>query len=388
MAGALDGVRVLEFASIGPVPFCGMLLADMGADVLRIDRDQAVDLGLRVAPRYQVSGRGRRSVAANLTLDSVREALFKLIDKAEVLIEGFRPGVMEKLGFGPDICLARNPRLVYGRITGWGQAGPLAHTAGHDINYVAMTGALHAIGPADGPPSIPLNLLGDFAGGAAYSAFGIMCALRHAAMHGVGQVVDTAMTDGVSSLMSMCFGRFAAGDWADRRGANVLDGGVPWYAVYPTADNEYIAIGAIEQRFYDELIERMGLDRAALPPRADASRHVELRKILAARFKEESRDTWCERMEGSDACFSPVLSLTETLDHPYHTARQAFIDVDGVRQPAPAPRLSRTPGSVARPAPRPGEDGAGALLDWGFSDAEISSMSSQGLNFENTTETQ
>jgi alpha-methylacyl-CoA racemase len=376
----------VEFPAIGPVPFCGMLLADMGADILRIDREAAADLGLPLAPRYNISARGRRSILADIRREDVRDSLLKLIEKADVLIEGFRPGVMERLGYGPDVCLARNPRLVYARVTGWGQTGSQARAAGHDINYVALSGALHAIGPGDGAPAIPLNLLGDYAGGGAYAAFGIVCALRHAAATGAGQVVDTAMCDGVTSLMSMCFGRLAADEWNDLRESNSLDGGLPWYSVYETADHRHVAIGALEQRFYDELLRRMGLDADSLPPRDDAHRRDELRAALAARFRQKSRDEWCSLLDGCDACFSPVLTLEETLRHPHHATRETFVEIDGVAQPAPAPRLSLTPGQIARPAPRPGEGGVEALRAWGLSDAEINMMEMNGIHFEENQE--
>ena len=378
MSGPLAGVKVLEIAGIGPGPFCGMLLADMGADVLRVDRLQASDLGLPVEPKYDIMSRGRRSVALDLKQPESIQTVLALAARADVLIEGFRPGVTERLGLGPDACLARNPRLVYGRITGWGQDGPLAQAAGHDINYIALSGALHTIGRKGEAPVPPLNLVGDFGGGGMVLAFGIACALYEARASGRGQVIDAAMTEGAASLMAMFYGRMAAGDWHDQRGVNVLDSGAPWYDAYETADGGHVAIGAIEGRFYAELLERLGLDPAALPGQLESARWPELRAALSAAFKSKNRDAWCRELEGTDVCFAPVLSLTEAPQHPHNRARGAFVDIDGVIQPAPVPRYSRTPGAVARPAPRRGEGGAQALADWGFDKAEIEGFRAHG----------
>ena len=371
MSGPLSGVKVLELAGIGPGPFCGMLLADMGADVLRVDRAQEADLGLPVEPKYDVMARGRRSVALDLKRPESVAMVLAWLAKADVLIEGFRPGVTERLGLGPDACFARNPRLVYGRITGWGQDGPLAQAAGHDINYIALTGALHAIGRKGEAPVPPLNLVGDFGGGGMVLAFGIACALFEARASGKGQVIDAAMTEGAASLMAIFYGRMAAGHWRDERGVNVLDTGAPWYDAYETADGKHVAIGSIEGRFYAELIERLGLDPKALPGQFEFTRWSELRAAFSAAFRTRTRDEWCKEMEGTDVCFAPVLSLTEAPQHAHNRARGAFVEMDGVTQPAPAPRFSRTPGAIARGAPRRGQGGAQALADWGFDKNEI-----------------
>ena len=378
MSGPLSGVKVIELAGIGPGPFCGMLLADMGADVLRVDRLQESDLGLPVEPKYDIMSRGRRSIALDLKQPASIETVLDLAARADALIEGFRPGVTERLGLGPEVCLARNPRLVYGRITGWGQDGPLAQAAGHDINYIALSGALHAIGRKDEAPVPPLNLVGDFGGGGMVLAFGIACALFEARASGRGQVIDAAMTEGAASLMAIFYGRMAAGHWRDARGVNVLDTGAPWYDAYETADGKHVAIGAIEGKFYAELLKRLGLDPAALPGQHERKRWPELRAVFAAAFKTRTRDEWCRAMEGSDACFAPVLSLVEAPQHAHNRARASFVEVDGVIQPAPAPRYSRTPGAVARGAPRRGEGGAQALADWGYSAAEIENVRARG----------
>ncbi|MBE0624699.1 MAG: CoA transferase, partial [Burkholderiales bacterium] len=338
MSGPLTGVRVLEIAGIGPGPFCGMLLADMGADVLRVDRLQAGDLGLPLEPRFEIMSRGRRSIALDLKQPASIQTVLELAARADALIEGFRPGVTERLGLGPDACLARNPRLVYGRITGWGQDGPLAQAAGHDINYIALSGALHAIGHRDGAPVPPLNLVGDFGGGGMFLAFGIACALFEARASGKGQVIDAAMSEGAASLMAMFYGRMAAGLWRDERGVNVLDTGAPWYDAYETADGKHVAIGSIEGRFYAELLQRLGLDPTKLPGQFEYARWPELRAAFTAAFKSRTRDEWCSEMEGTDVCFAPVLSLAEAPQHAHNRARGAFVDIAGVVQPAPAPR--------------------------------------------------
>ena len=378
MGGPLAGVRVIEFAGIGPAPFCGMLLADMGADVLRIDRVQQVELGQGIDPKFDFFGRGKRSLAIDLKRPQHLETALRLIEREDALIEGYRPGVLERLGLGPEVCRARNPRLVYGRVTGWGQDGPLANSAGHDINYIALTGALHAIGRAGEKPVPPLALVGDLAGGAMFLAFGILCALHEAGVSGQGQVVDTAITDSVSVLMGPFYARFAAKVWHDRRGANVLDAGAPWYDSYETRDGRYVSIGPIEERFYAELVRQMGLDPAQLPDRRDRSGWPALREILAAAFKTRTRDEWCALLEGGEGCFAPVLSLSEAPSHPHNVARGSFADLHGYVQPVPSPRLSRTPGEVARPAPRSGQGGAGALADWGFGAEEIESLRTGG----------
>ena len=378
MSGPLSGVKVVELAGIGPGPFCGMLLADMGADILRIDRLTQADLGLPLDPPFDILGRGRRSIGLDLKRAEAIAIVMALLDKADALIEGFRPGVAERLGLSPDACLARNPRLIYGRVTGWGQDGPLAGAAGHDINYIAISGALHAIGPHDQAPVPPLNLVGDYGGGAMYLAFGIACALveRHAS--GRGQVLDAAMSDGAASLMSMFYARRAAGRWRDERGVNSIDGGAPWYGVYETADGKYIAIGAIEARFYTNLIVCLQLDASTLPPPHDSEHWPALRARLRDIFRQKTRAEWCETLAGHDVCFAPVLSLAEAPAHPHNRARGTFMQRDGVIQPAPAPRFSRTPGHVNRSAPRCGEGGAAALADWGFEPRQIAEFRANG----------
>jgi alpha-methylacyl-CoA racemase len=361
-AGPLAGVRVVELAGIGPAPFCAMLLSDMGADVIRVDRPRPE--AIAVAPTHDVLRRGRRSVVLDLRQpDGVRAAL-DLAERADVLIEGFRPGVTERLGLGPDDCWARNPRLVYGRMTGWGQDGPLAQSAGHDISYLAITGTLHAIARPGQPPTVPMNIVGDFGGGALYLATGILAALLETQRSGRGQVVDAAIVDGAASLTSMAHGMLAAGMWRDEPGVNLLDGGVPWYDVYATADGEWVAVGALEGKFFAEFTRLLGLE--ASTTRDDPG----LREKIAAAFAIRTRKQWAEVFEGSDACVAPVLGLTEAPDHPHLAARETFVDVAGIRQPAPAPRFSRTPSAVQGPPARPGQHTREALLDWGVPDVD------------------
>jgi alpha-methylacyl-CoA racemase len=377
-SGPLAGVRVIEVAGIGPGPFCAMMLADMGAEVLRVDRTGPADLGLPVAPRFSVLNRGRRSVALDLKNPGAVAAVKRLVAGADALIEGFRPGVMERLGLGPDVCLDVNPRLVYGRMTGWGQDGPLAAAAGHDINYIALAGVLHSIGRKGGPPVPPLNLVGDFGGGGMYLAFGVVCALLEAQQSGRGQVVDAAMVDGAASLAAAVFGLRAMGIWNDERGDNILDSGAPWYNVYETQDGAYVAIGSIEGRFYADLLRLTGLEGEALPPQRDKARWGELRARLTEVFKQKTREEWCRILEGSDVCFAPVLSLTEAPAHPHNRARGTFVEVEGVVQPGPAPRFSRTPAAIQRPPARPGEHTEEALRDWGFTADDLAALRAQG----------
>jgi alpha-methylacyl-CoA racemase len=365
MSGPLSGLKVIEMPAIGPVPFCGMLLADLGADVLRIDREGDVDLGLPIEPKYELLGRGKRSLALDLKNPQAIALVLDLIARADVLIEGFRPGVMERLGLGPEVAQTKNPHLVYGRMTGWGQHGPLAPAAGHDINYIALTGALHAMGHKDGRPVPPLNLVGDFGGGSLYLAMGILAALFERQQSGKGQVVDAAMVDGAASLMTMFYGMKGAGLWSDIRGDNMLDSGAPWYDTYECRDGGYVAIGSIEGKFYAELVEKLGLDSATLPKQHDRKRWPSLRAAIAASFRTRTRAEWCDIMEGSDICFAPVLSLDEAPQHPHMVERQTFVSPDGVTQPAPAPRFSRTPAAIRRKPPVRGEGGAQALADWG-----------------------
>ena len=378
MTGPLEGLRVIELAGIGPGPFCAMLLADMGADVLRIDRPQDVPLGTPVAPEFDITRRNRRSAAVDLRHSDGADVVLRLVERADALIEGFRPGVAERLGVGPEICQRRNPKLVYGRMTGWGQDGPLAHAAGHDANYIALTGALHAIGPADGPPILPLNLIGDYGGGALFLAFGVLAAVIEAARSGRGQVVDAAMVDGAALLMAPVYGRYAAGEWRDERGRNVLDGGAHFYGVYETRDAGHVAIAAIEPKFYDELLERIGLDDGDLPDQWDEAAWPDMRARFEAIFKQRTRDQWQELLEGTDACFAPVLSLAEAARHPHMADRATFVDHGGIVQPAPAPRFSRTAPDIRLPPAAPGGHTDEALGDWGFSSSEIAALRDAG----------
>jgi alpha-methylacyl-CoA racemase len=379
--GPLAGVKVLELEAIGPGPFCGMMLADMGADVLLVDRPNDPQLGFERDRWFDTMLRGRRSVTLDLKSPDGVAAALALAAKADALIEGFRPGVMERLGLGPDVLLARNPKLVYGRMTGWGQDGPLAPRAGHDINYIALSGVLHAIGRAREAPVPPLNLVGDFGGGGMLLAFGIACGLFEARRSGNGQVVDAAMIEGASVLATMFWGMLAARRWSEARGENVLDSGAPWYDTYETRDGRFVAIGAIEPKFYAELLERLGLARETLPAQHDRAGWPELRRHFAAVFRSRTRDEWCAVFEGSDACFAPVLTFTEARQHPHNVARKGYVTVGEVAQPAPAPRFSRTPGAVERAAPERGAHGRDALADWGFTTAEAERLASLGLGF-------
>jgi alpha-methylacyl-CoA racemase len=377
MAGPLSGIRVLEFEAIGPAPFAGMLLADMGADVLLVDRPAPADLGLKRERRQDVMLRGKRSVTLDLKHDSSKEISLQLISRADVLIEGFRPGVMERLGLGPDAALARNPRLVYGRMTGWGQDGPLAPRAGHDINYIALAGVLHAFGRKGEAPVPPLNLVGDFGGGGMLLGFGVACALIEARRSGKGQVVDAAMVEGASLLAAMFSGFLAANSWSEERGANILDTGAPWYDVYETSDGKYVSIGSIEARFFDELIQRLRLE--SVPPQHDRSRWPEMKALFEKAFRAKTREEWVRIFDGSDACFAPVLSWSEAKLDPHHVSRGNFLSLGGVEQPAPAPRYSRTPAQIRRAPPERGEGGAQALADWDFNETEIKALQSRGL---------
>lgn len=360
--GPLAGVRIVEFQGIGPGPFCAMLLSDMGADVVRIDRK-----GAGGGAAWDVTSRGRRSVGLDLKKPEDVETALALIAKADALIEGFRPGVMERLGLGPEVALARNRKLVYGRMTGWGQTGPLALAAGHDINYIALTGALHAMGRKDEPPAPPLNLVGDFGGGALYLAMGVCAALLHAQKTGQGQVIDCAMTDGAASLTAMFYGMRAAGLWTDERDANLLDGGAHFYDTYETADGRWVAIGSIEPQFYALLLDKAGLSSDPdFAPQMDKSRWPSLSEKLAGIIKTKTRDEWCALMEGTDVCFAPVLSLAEAPHHPHNAGRETFVTVAGVVQPNVAPRFSATPGAVQGPPPSPGAHNEEVLRDWGI----------------------
>ncbi len=373
--GPLTGFRILEIAGLGPAPFCAMLLSDLGAEVVRVDRPGPPGRGvLDTDPRLDLLQRGRRSLAVDLKHPRGAETVLRLVERADALIEGFRPGVAERLGIGPEACLARNPRLVYGRMTGWGQEGPLAAAVGHDIDYIALSGALHAIGRAGEKPALPLNLVGDFGGGALYLAVGVLSALLEASRSGQGQVVDAAMVDGAASLLTMFYGMSAAGTWSDKRGVNLLDGGAPFYDVYETADGKHLAIGALEPRFYAELLRLSGLEGEELPEQADVSHWPELRQRFAGVFRQRTRDEWCTILEGTEACVAPVLSLAEAPKHPHMAARRTFVEVDGVTQPAPAPRFSRTPGAIQRPPEPPGASTGEVLAEWGFSGPEIEAL--------------
>ncbi|MFI1171248.1 CaiB/BaiF CoA transferase family protein [Streptomyces melanogenes] len=360
--GPLTGVRVVELAGIGPGPFAAMLLADLGADVVRIDRPGGA--GLAVNPTYDLTNRNKRSVLIDLKSEDGPRRVLDLVERADILVEGYRPGVAERLGVGPEECLARNPKLVYGRMTGWGQDGPLAARAGHDIAYIAVTGTLGMIGRPDEGPTVPANLVGDYAGGSLYLVVGVLAALQHARTTGEGQVVDAAIVDGAAHLATMIHGMMAAGGWQDRRGANLLDGGCPFYGTYETSDGQYMAVGSLEQQFYDEFIRLLGLDAVA-PARKDLARWEELRTAIAERFRTRTREEWTAVFEGSDACVAPVLSLREAPSHPHLAARATFVEHGGLTQPAPAPRFSATPGSVRRPPALPGADTAEVARDWG-----------------------
>lgn len=376
--GALDGLRVIELAGLGPAPFCGMLLADYGADVVRVERPRVRADDDLASVAAGLNQRGRRSIVVDLKSPDGATVLGDMIAAADALIEGFRPGVMERLGLGPDECLDRNPSLVYGRVTGWGQNGPYAHAPGHDINYVALSGALEPIGEAGRGPVVPLNLLGDFAGGGMLLALGVAVALVEAARSGQGQVVDAAMVDGAALLTTLLHERRAAGEWVDRRGANVADGGAPFYSVYETADGKYVSVGAIEPQFYRSLLELTGLQAADLPPQGDSSSWPATKERLAAIFRQRTRDEWCEVLDGTDACFAPVLSPGEAPKHRHNAARETFTDVDGVLQPAPAPRFSRTPARIRHAAPRRGEHTEQVLAQFGFSAARIEHLREAG----------
>lgn len=376
--GPLAGVRVVEIAGIGPGPFCAMMLADAGADVVRVDRASRAWGGDPGSPPADVLGRGRRSIGVDLKSPDGVETVLRLAEGADALLEGFRPGVAERLGIGPEDCLARNPRLVYGRMTGWGQDGPYAQAAGHDLNYISLAGVMGAIGRKGQAPVPPLNLVGDFGGGGMYLAFGMVCALLEARSGGRGQVVDAAMVDGAASLMAFVYGMRAMGYWADERGTNMLDTGAPYYDVYETSDGRYLSVAAIEPQFYAELRERMGLDGPQWDEQNRRDRWPELKAELARVVASKTLDEWCEILEGSDACFAPVLSPADAPDHPHNRARGAFTESFGVVQPRPAPRFSRTDSSIQRPPPHPGQHTDEILGEIGLDAAAIASLRSSG----------
>ena len=375
--GPLNGVKVVEFAGIGPGPFCCMMLADMGADVIRLDRPDKVGNDSQEA-RFNTLLRGRKNVAIDLKSEAGVETALKLCQQAGILIEGFRPGVMERLGLGPDIVFKRNKKIVYGRMTGWGQDGPIAHTAGHDINYIALSGALYAIGSKAGGPIPPLNLVGDFGGGALYMAVGALAAYIEAQQSGQGQVVDTSMVEGAASLMTAAYGALAGGSFKEEREANRLDGGCHHYNTYETRDGEHICVGSNEPQFYALMLETVGLADANLPAQTDRDNWPMMRKKLADIFKTKSRAEWTELMEHKDVCFAPVLRMSEAMQHHHNVDRGSFIDIDGVRQPGPAPRFVRTPSETRRGCAYAGEHSEAVLAEWGFAKQEIASLVATG----------
>ncbi|MED5385170.1 MAG: CaiB/BaiF CoA-transferase family protein [Pseudomonadota bacterium] len=368
--GPLTGIKVIEMAAIGPVPFCAMMLSDMGAEVIRIDRLSQKGSGSSANVLY----RGRKSVAFDLKNSIALDSTLRLSDQADVILEGFRPGVMERLGLGPEVCLERNPKLIYGRMTGWGQSGPLSHAAGHDINYISIAGALGSMGYADRPPAPPLNLIGDFGGGAMYLLAGILAAIVERNSSGKGQVVDAAMTDGTASLLSPFYGLMAMGMWSTERYSNRLDGGAFYYGSYECSDGKYISLGSLEPQFYALLLEKCGITDETFKEQSDQEAWPIKREKMEALFKTKTQQEWCGILEGTDVCFAPVLNLKEAPDHPHNKTRQTFVKVQGVTQPAPAPRFSRTQGKIQSPAALTGENTEEVLSDWGFSDSEISSL--------------
>jgi alpha-methylacyl-CoA racemase len=375
-------LKVIEMVGIGPCPFAAMMLADMGADVIRIDRKPDPDAANPypiLGTKFDVMARGRRSLALDLKDPRARQLVLDLIAKSDVLVEGFRPGVMERLGLGPDTCLDRNPRLVYGRVTGWGQTGPLAQAAGHDLNYVALSGMLHAMGRADSPPVPPLNLVGDFGGGAMMLAFGVMCAAWEAKGSGKGQVVDAAMTDGAALLGAMMYGLRAFGSWSDERETNMLDGGAPFYDCYACADGKFISIGAIEPQFYAQLLALARVEDPQFRKQWRQADWPELKRKFADLFATRTRSEWCALLEGTDVCFAPVLDMAEAPRHPHNAARATFVERDGVTQPAPAPRFSRTEAEIGAPASGPGQDSDAVLEDWGWSAASVEALRRAGV---------
>jgi alpha-methylacyl-CoA racemase len=376
--GPLAGTTIIEIAGIGPGPYCGMLLADLGADVIRVDRAGAVQGGDPERPPADLLNRGRRSVGVDLKSPEGAGVVLDLVERADALFEGFRPGVAERLGIGPDECLARNPRLVYGRMTGWGQDGPYAPTAGHDINYISLAGALDPIGRRGEAPVPPLNLVGDFGGGGLMLAFGLVAGLLEARTSGRGQVIDAAMVDGAASLMTMTHSFRAMGIWNDERGTNMLDTGAPFYDVYETADGGYVSIGSIEPQFYAELLRLTGLEGEELPWQHERAQWPAMKERMAEVFRTKTRAEWCEIMEGSDVCFAPVLPIAEAVEHPHNVARGTFVEVAGITQPGPAPRFSRTAGEIRRPPPHAGQHTDEVLAAAGFDADRIAKLREAG----------
>jgi alpha-methylacyl-CoA racemase len=379
VSGPLEGLRVVELAGLGPCPFAGMVLADLGADVLRVERPSAVAHAEPTGPSWDLLERGKRSIGVDLKHAAGVALLLELAQRADVLLEGFRPGVVERLGVGPDACRARNPRLVYGRMTGWGQSGPLATSAGHDIDYIALAGALDPIGRAGERPVPPMNLIGDFGGGGLLLALGVVSAVLAAQRSGEGQVVDAAMVDGAALLMTMIWSLRALGEWKDERGTNLLDTGAPFYEVYECADGRHVAVGAIEPEFYGALLEVMGLSAGELPPQMDRERWPATKKRFAEVFRTKTREEWVVRAAGSDACLAPVLEMSEVSDDPHNTARGTFVDIGGTVQPGPAPRFDKTPAAVPSPPVWPGGRGAEALEAWGLGHSHVAALCEQGV---------
>jgi alpha-methylacyl-CoA racemase len=376
--GPLAGIKIIEIAGIGPGPYCGMMLADMGADVVRIDRADRVQGGNPAQPPADLLARGRRSIGVDLKSPDGVEVVLSLVEGADALFEGFRPGVAERLGIGPDECQARNPRLVYGRMTGWGQDGPYADAAGHDINYISLAGALEPIGRRGEAPVPPLNLVGDFGGGGMLLAFGIACGIIEARQSGQGQVIDAAMVDGAASLMTMTHSFRAMGIWDDERGTNMLDTGAHYYDVYETADGQYISVGSIERQFYDELLRLLGLEGEDLPWQNDKAQWPAMKERFAALFRTKTRDEWCSLLEGTDACFAPVLSIPDAIRHPHNAARGTFVEVAGIPQPGPAPRFSRTTAEIASPPAHAGQHTEEILAGAGFDAEAIAKLREAG----------
>lgn len=376
LMGPLAGFRIVEFAGIGPSPMCCMLLADLGADIIRIDRLEPSGLGVQSPDKYKLLHRSRPAAAIDLKHKEGIALALRLVAKADALIEGFRPGVMERIGLGPDSCFAANPRLIYGRMTGWGQTGPLAPTAGHDLDYIALAGVLHAIGREGQKPTPPLNLVGDFGGGALYLAMGVLAALLETSRSGKGQIVDAAMAEGAASLLTPFFGLYAAGQMKLERGVNTLDSGAFFYETYECADGRFVAVAAIEPKFFTELLQRLELDPATLPKQSDRARWPEGKTTLAAKFKTKARDEWLRVFEGGDACVAPVLSLAEAARHPHAVARQSFVEIDGVTQPVPAPRFSRTANA---PPTAPAPANADVMRGWGIAASEIETLKASGI---------
>ncbi len=378
MAGPLSGIKIVELAGIGPGPFSAMLLADLGADIIRVDRAQQVNPAAFDRPNLDVMNRGRRSIGVDLKNPDGVETVLRLVERADALIEGFRPGVTERLGLGPDVCLARNPKLVYGRMTGWGQDGPMAQAAGHDINYIALAGALGHFGRAGGKPTPPINLIGDFGGGGMFMALGVVSGVLEAQRSGKGQVIDVAMVDGSAILMTMMWGMRAFGLWQESLGSNLLDTGAPFYDTYETSDGKFISLGSLEPQFYAELIERLGLSDAGLPSQMDRAGWPVLHAKFTELFKTKTRDEWDAILKGSDACYAPVLTMSEAMNDEHMRARGTIIEFDGVAQPGPAPRFSRTPGEVQRSAPWPGQHTDEALGEWGLDATDIAKFRASG----------